>query len=138
MSEQQRNDRKEEKGNDWENWWREWWPPDRVDAVGLGVYFIWGALVVLAERSRFTTKFSSWGPWAIFFVGVGIITLFETVFRLLTLEYRRGWIASFIWSLKMLAIGFCLGNWESLGWFWALILAAIGTIILLSALAPRG
>jgi hypothetical protein len=101
------------------------------------VYFIWGALVVLPETTNFTTKFSWWRPLAMFFVGAGIITLFETVFRLFALKYRRGWIVSLIWSLKMLAIGFILGDWQSLGWFWALVLAAIGVVILLRVFAPR-
>ena len=38
---------------------KDWWQQDKVDAVGWGVGFIWGALVLLAEIANYAANLSS-------------------------------------------------------------------------------
>jgi hypothetical protein len=114
---------------------KEWWQSDRVDAVGWGAAFIWGALVLLAEVTNFGANYSWWDGWGVFFTGAGVITLIGTVVRLQIPEYRGKWVGSLIWGCILLAFG--LGTWESAGWIWVLVLFAIGVIILQAALTHK-
>lgn len=136
MSEQWNNEKEGEKssgGEEWcKDWWEDWWRNDRIDAVGWAVVFIWGALVLLAQTTNFAANFSWWDGWGVFFTGAGVIVLVETVIRLQIPAYRRKWVGSLIFGLILLGIG--LGDW---GWFWPLVLFAIGVIILVSTLGRR-
>jgi len=129
MNEQWQNEEKKGKSRE------EKWQPDRWDAVGWAFAFFWGALVLLAGTTEFSTPYSWWDGWGIFFTGAGVITLIETVFRLLTPEYRYKWVGSLIFGLILLAIG--LGTWEVWGWLWVVVLSAIGVIILREVLVRK-
>jgi hypothetical protein len=131
MSEQLSNEKEKESGGS-----EEWWRQDKVDAVGWGVAFIWGALVLLAGTTNFTANYSWWDGWGVFFTGAAVITLIETVIRLQIPAYRGKWVGSLIWACILLAIG--LGAWERAGWIWVLVLFAIGVIILREAFARKG
>jgi hypothetical protein len=106
----------------------DWWQQDKVDAVGWGMAFIWGALVLLAEITNFMTNFNWWDGWGVFFTGAGVITLIGTVIRLQMPAYRAKWVGSLIFGLILLAIG--LGTWEVWGWLWVVVLFFVGIIIL--------
>jgi len=114
---------------------KEWWQSDRVDAIGWGAAFIWGALVLLAEVTNFATNFSWWDGWGVFFTGTGVITLIGTVIRLQIPEYRGKWLGGLIWGSILLAIG--LGTWGSVGWLWVLVLLIVGIIILREAFVRK-
>ena len=114
---------------------KDWWEQDKLDTVGWAFAFIWGALVLLAGTTNFSMQYSWWDGWGVFFTGAGIITLIETVFRLLMPEYRYKWVGSLIFGCILLAFG--LGAWESAGWIWILVLFAIGVIILREALVRK-
>lgn len=144
MSASQHNENSEEKWGEkredevaWVCGWDDWWSQDQADAVGWGAYFIWGALVILAQITDFSANFEWWNGWAVFFIGAGIITLVETAFRLVVPKYRRRWAPCLVWAFIMLAIGFGSGGWEIPGWFWVLALALVGIVILIGAFAKR-
>ena len=110
---------------------KDWWQNDRIDAIGWGVGFIWGALLLLAGITYFTESFSWWDGWGLFFTGAGVITLLLTIVRLQIPEYRVKWVGSLIWGAILLAIG--LGTWTDMGWLWVVALAVVGIIILKEA-----
>jgi len=131
MSEQVSNEKEKEKSSSE----KEWWQSDRVDAIGWGAAFIWGALVLLAEITNFGANYSWWDGWGVFFTGAGIITLIGTVVRLQIPEYRGKWLGGLIWGLILLAIG--LGTWGNVGWLWVLALVIVGIIILREAFVHK-
>ena len=118
-----------------EDWWHQCGRNDRLDGFGWAAIFVWAALVVAADSTSFQSNFSWWDGWGVFFAGVGVIVLAETALRLLMPDYRAPWSWTFIVGSVLLAIG--LGTWESLEWVWALVLAAVGIVILRNAILPR-
>ena len=134
MSDQQNNENEEAKSCCCEGlWWQ-----DRLDAAGWGLFFIWGALVLLADITNLADKFDWWNGWGIFFIGMGIIILIGTVIRWLVPQYRSKWAASLILGLLILAFGFGISGWKGiLDWIWVVILAAIGISIFIRAFARR-
>ena len=138
--EQPHEEQAEHKTGDREDWCEGWskerwgtcWRKDRLDAVGWAAIFIWGALVILAGTTGFSAKFSGWNGWAVFFIGAGAIVLLETAIRLVIPEYRKEVLVGVIFGCILLAIG--LGDW---GWFWPLVLIAIGVSILVKAFSRR-
>ncbi|UCD05658.1 MAG: hypothetical protein JSV98_11235, partial [candidate division WOR-3 bacterium] len=98
-------------------WCGHMWHRDRLDAIGWAAFLIWGALVLLAETTKFSTNFSWWNGWGVFFAGVGIIVIVGTVIRLLLPQYKRSAAGGFIFGFILLAIG--LGGWA---WIWPLAL----------------
>ena len=112
--------------------WEDCWRQDRVDAVGWGLFFLWGAAVLLVEITGFGANYSWWNGWAVLFIGAGVITLAGTAVRLVVAEYRRKWLESLVWGLILLAIGGGMGGWHlwGWGWVWVLVLALIGLKIL--------
>ncbi|MEE9464863.1 MAG: hypothetical protein V3W14_04730, partial [Candidatus Neomarinimicrobiota bacterium] len=68
-----------------------------------------------------------------FFTGAGVMAIIESLFRLQMPAYRRKWGANMIWGLCMLAIGFGIAGWQGFEWFWVIVLAVIGLVILRSA-----
>jgi len=129
MSEQLSNEKEKNSSK------KEWWQSDRIDAIGWGAAIIWGALVLLAGITGFTTAYSWWDGWGIFFTGAGVITLVLTIVRFQIPEYRSKWLGSLIWGSILLAIG--LGTWGNVGWLWVVVLAVIGIIILREALVRK-
>lgn len=114
----------------WEADWEEWWKTDRVDAVGWGALFLWGALVVVAENTSFRDNFDWWIAWGVFWVGAGAIVLVETLFRTAMPRYRSKWGWTLFWGTAFLALG--LGELASPVWF-ALPLVAIAATIFTGA-----
>ncbi|MFQ5906564.1 MAG: hypothetical protein ACE5JA_08325 [bacterium] len=127
MSEQRHNEREEEKGDGYEEWWRQ----GRWHAVGWGLVFIWGALILLAETTNYAANFSWWDGWGVFFTGAGVIVLLG----LLIPTHRFRWVCSLIFGSILLAIG--LGGLVDWGWLWPLVLFVIGVIILKAAFVRR-
>jgi hypothetical protein len=70
--------------------------------------------------------------WQVFFLGAGVLVLFEIVIRLLVPSYRRRMMGTFIGAIVLFALG--LGQWTVI---WPVILIAIGLSILLRGLFRR-
>jgi uncharacterized membrane protein len=102
---------------------------DHVNVVGLGIVFIWGGLVLLVKNTGYSSNFSWWDTWSVFFIGVGAIVLLIFVIRLLKSEYSSPSFFSLLFALVLIGIG--LGGPEV--WFWPAVLFIIGIIVLLSA-----
>ncbi len=144
---EENKDKKE--GGDWGDWgktskdWgkgsknRDSWKQDRLDSAGWGLFFLWGALVIVAEVTNFSSNFSWWSGWSIFFIGAGVITLIQLIIRLLVPKYRIKWMGNLIGTGILFAMGFFLGEWEGLGWFWVILMAIIGIVILAKVFTSR-
>ena len=109
---------------------QEWWETDRLDAVGWGLAFIWGALVLLADRSGFSSNIAWWDGWGVFFTGAGVITLTIAAIRFLATGRGDKAVGGLLFGLILLGIG--LGGTIAV-WFWPLVLIIIGTLIIRSA-----
>ncbi len=132
MVEQEKNEKEGKKGKGPEEWCGHMWHKDRLDAIGWAVFFIWGALVMLAGATKFSENFSWWDGWGVFFAGVGIIVIIGTVIRIMIPEYKRSPVGGFIFGFILLAIG--LGGWD---WTWPLAFIVIGITILVSVFKRR-
>jgi hypothetical protein len=121
----------EDKGRGFSNWR----PSDRGDSIGWAAAFFWAGLILLAQTINFSSNFSWWNGWAVFFTGAGVITLIGVGIRLLVSKYQGPSIWDVIWGFILLAIG--LSSWEGLDLVWVLLLFAIGFVILLGAFSRR-
>jgi len=113
-------------------WCGHMWHRDKLDAVGWAAFFIWGALVMLADATKFSSNFDWWNGWGVFFAGVGIIVIIGTIIRLFMPHYKRSPVGGFIFGFILLAIG--LGGWD---WVWPLAFFAIAITILVSVFKKR-
>ncbi len=112
-----------------------------------GAIIIWAGLVLLADNMGmlsglafpsiavpgvFPFRLQAWG---LIFTGAAVIIFLEVAIRLLVPTYRRHVIGSIILGFVFLGIG--LGNLISWGVIWALVLIAIGVLILLRGMGWR-
>ncbi len=111
--------------------WDEFWTSDRLDAFGWAALFLWGAVVVVATYTDFSSDYDWWDGWGVFFVGAGAITLGEAFIRMFVPRYRSKWGWSLFWGSAFLALG--LGGLAHNAWY-ALPLVAIAVVIFRSAL----
>jgi hypothetical protein len=127
---------------------------DLVSSVVGAAFLIWLGTVLLAVNTGFLDTFTdildslSIGPYdlpfefpfpfftleaaQVFFIGAGIILLFEVVIRLLVPVYRRRVLGTLIGAIFFFSLG--LGNWQLVG---PLILVAIGVTILVRGFIRR-
>ena len=126
------NDQSDRVEQSWEDAWEEWWSSDRLDSFGWAALFLWGALVVVATYTDFSTDYDWWDGWAVFFVGAGVIVLAEAMIRLSVPAYRSKWGWNLFWGTVFLALG--LGGLAHSAWY-ALPLVAIAIVILKDAFA---
>jgi hypothetical protein len=62
-----------------------------LDAFGWAALFLWGALVVVATNTDFSSDYDWWDGWSVFFVGAGVIVLGEALIRVAAPRYRGKW-----------------------------------------------
>ncbi|MBI5031116.1 MAG: hypothetical protein HZB51_11355 [Chloroflexi bacterium] len=117
---------------------------DPLSTIVWGAIFIWAGLVLLADNLGYLSGFGLRGDtvpgafpfristWGLVFAGAGVIILLEVVVRLVMPEYRRHVVGSIITGFVFIGIG--LGNLISWNVIGALVLIAIGIVILLRAL----
>ncbi|MBN1977622.1 MAG: hypothetical protein JW918_09495 [Anaerolineae bacterium] len=127
---------------------------DLLSSVVGAVFLIWLGAVLLAANTGFLDTFTkilaslSIKPYAlpfefplpfftleaaqVFFIGAGVILLFEVVIRLLVPVYRRRVLGTIIGAIIFFSLG--LGNWQVVG---PLILVAIGVTILFRGFTRR-
>jgi hypothetical protein len=128
------------------------WHRDPLGSVVGAFILIWAGVVLLAANMGsldvftdflarlsirpydlpFDIPFFSLGAWQVFFLGAGVILLFEILVRLLVPAYRRQVFGTFIGAIVFLALG--LGQWAVI---WPLILVAVGVSILIGGLVRR-
>lgn len=114
---------------------------DPLSTAVWGAIIIWAGLVLLADNMGILTNLGFSGialpgliplrlsAWGLIFTGAAVIIFLEVAIRLLVPTYRRHVIGSVILAFVFLGIG--LGNLISWGVIWALVLIAIGVLILL-------
>ena len=114
---------------------------DPLSTAVWGAIIIWAGLVLLADNMGMLSGFAfpgaivpgvfpfRVGTWGLIFTGAAVIIFIEVAIRLLVPTYRRHVIGSIILAFVFLGIG--LGNLISWGVIWALVLIAIGVLILL-------
>ena len=106
-----------------------------------GAIIIWAGLVLLADNMGILSNFAFPGvvvpgvfpfrlqTWGLIFTGAAVIVFLEVAVRLLVPNYRRHVIGTIILGFVFLGIG--LGNLISWGVIWALVLIAVGVLVLL-------
>jgi len=117
---------------------------DPLSTIVWGAILIWAGCVLLADNlgylamlgfgdrnvpGVFPFRVSTWG---LIFAGAGVIILLEVAVRLAMPEYRRHVAGSIIVGFVFIGIG--LGNLISWNVIGALVLIAIGIVILLRAM----
>jgi hypothetical protein len=137
MSEKHRNekDEKDEKGRG--ESWDEKWRRDPVEAFVWALILIWAGLVWLADNLGWWDQIlgEKVEPWAIGFLGAGVIVLLGVLIRVLVPAYRRPVIGSIIFGIILLGIGLGqMTDWIAMG---AIILIGIGIAILLTGFFRR-
>jgi hypothetical protein len=120
---------------------------DPLSTAVWGAIIIWAGLVLLADNMGMLTNlgFSGialpgliplrLGAWGLIFTGAAVIIFLEVAVRLLVPTYRRHVIGSIILAFVFLGIG--LGNLISWGVIWALVIIAIGVLILLRGMGLK-
>jgi len=113
----------------------------------VGAIVIWAGVVLLAENLGYLSALglrgdAPLGPfpfristWGLIFLGAGVIILGEVAARLILPSYRRHVAGNIILAFVFIGIG--LGNLVNWGVIWALILIALGVVILLRAMGWR-
>jgi hypothetical protein len=117
---------------------------DSISTLVWGAIFIWAGLVLLADNLGYLAGLGLRGDtvpgvfpfristWGLIFTGAGVIVLLEVAVRLIMPEYRRHVAGSIILGFVFIGIG--LGNLISWNIIGALVLIAVGVVILLRAL----
>ncbi|MEW5719577.1 MAG: hypothetical protein AB1817_13170 [Chloroflexota bacterium] len=117
---------------------------DPLSTIVWGAIIIWAGVVLLAENLGWLAAFglrgdAPLGPfpfristWGLIFLGAGIIIFAEVAARLILPSYRRHVAGSIILGFVFVGIG--LGNLVNWGVIWALVLIALGVVILLRAM----
>ena len=128
------------------------WHRDPLGSVVAALLLIWAGVVLLASNlgilNVFTGVLNAFGipawqvPWEmpfvspgalpVFFLGGGVILLFEVIIRLVMPAYRSQVLGTVIAAIVFFALG--LGNWNVI---WPLILIAVGASIALRALTGK-
>ena len=149
MADEKFNEKEVEKR---EEKWEEKWHRDPVSSFVGAMLLIWAGVVLLAGNLGFLDTFTdllarlsikpydlpfdipfvSLEAWQVFFLGAGLILLFEIAARLLVPAYRKHVLGTLIGAIVFFALG--LGSWDII---WPLILVAVGVSILLGGLVRR-
>jgi hypothetical protein len=134
MSERPRAE-KEEKPEKDGGGWDEKWRRDPVDAAMWALILIWAGVMLLVSNFGWFTGYEGLQPWAVGFIGAGVIVLLTAAFRLVVPAYRRPLAGNLIFGVILIGIG--LG--EVVGWFiiGPLVLIGIGVAALLGGLLRR-
>ena len=123
------------------------WRRDPLGAAVWAFILIWAGVVLLIDNLGFISRWqnlleNSLGnnageltAWVIILLGAGIILLFEVFVRLAVPAYRRPVSGTVI--LAFIFIGIALTNIYSGLAVWALILIAIGVLMLVRGFVPR-
>lgn len=130
------HEKREEKSPEEKNW-EEKYRRDPLGSIIWALILIWAGLLFLASNLSWLTpraipgmpeRFSS-QPWSLVLLGAGVMILVEVVIRLLVPDYRRSIFGSLFFAVILIGIGLGnLFNWNITG---ALILIALGLMILL-------
>ncbi len=139
----EKNEKQEEKHHEKEEKGRN----DPLSTIVWGAIVIWAGVVLLAENLGWLAVFGLRGDtvpglfpfristWGLIFLGAGIIIFAEVAARLILPSYRRHVAGSIILAFVFIGIG--LGNLVNWSVIWALILIALGVVILLRAMGWR-
>jgi len=134
--EEKRGEKDEKERN--EKRWDEKWHRDPINAICWAAIFIWAGLGLLADTTHWgPDTFYWWNTWAVIMAGVGAILVICALIRLAMPEHRRPIIGSLILGFIFLGVGLGqLTNW-GFGAIGAIILIAIGLIIILGGVFRR-
>ena len=135
--EEEKRNEKEEKERTEKNW-DEKWRRDPINAISWAAIFIWAGLVLLADTTHWgPDTFYWWSTWAVIMAGAGAIFILAALARLLMPEHRRPIIGNLVMGFVFLGVGLGqLTNW-GFGTIGAVVLIAIGLIIILGGIFRR-
>jgi hypothetical protein len=120
------------------------WTRDPLSGLIWALVLIWAGVVFLAENLGwlddfgnifgrepselpFEIPFVPLEAWTLFFLGLGLLLVFEVLVRLLVPAYRRPVIGTTIMAVVFL--GLAVGNWELV---WPLALIGLGLVLIIS------
>jgi len=116
-----------------EKQWDEKWQQDALSGIVWASILVWAGLVLLADNTGYLRQFAPFlNAWGLVFAGAGAILLLEVACRFLVPSYRQFVMAKLILALIFLGIG--VGSLLGCAVTGALILIAIGVVILLGTL----
>lgn len=120
---------------------------DPLSTAVWGAIIVWAGLVLLADNMGILSNLGASGitlpgliplrlpAWGLIFTGAAVIIFLEVAIRLLVPSYRRHVMGSVVLAFVFLGIG--LGNLISWGVIWALVLIALGVLVLLRGMGLR-
>lgn len=120
---------------------------DPLSTAVWGGIIIWAGLVLLAENLGLLAGIEQGGvvvpgivpvrlqAWGLIFTGAAVILFLEVAVRLIVPSYRRHVGGTIILGFVFLGIG--LGNLISWGVIWALVIIALGVLVLLRGMGLR-
>jgi len=135
--EEEKRGEKDEKDRNEKNW-DEKWRHDPINAISWAAIFIWAGLGLLADTTNWGPEtFYWWSTWAVIMAGAGVIFILAAFARLIMPEHRRPVMGNLIMGLVFLGVGLGqLTDW-GFGAIGAIILIAIGLVIILSGIFRR-
>lgn len=107
------------------------WESDRIDAFFWAVGLVWAAVVLVTSSTTWPERYDWWDGWGVFFIGAGIITVAQALFRLTVPEYRWKFGWSMMWGVVFVSFG--LSVFYGPAWL-ALALVAFAVATLAGAL----
>jgi hypothetical protein len=112
--------------------WDEKWRRDPIAAAVWAIILIWAGVVLLVDNLDIVVRLEWFDAWGVILAGASLIVLAGVVIRLLVPSYRGPVTGSVILSVVLLGFGLSVLLQTNL--VWALVLIAIGAIMLLRGL----
>ena len=104
------------------------------DAVGWAIIFIWGAIVYAMDLTGYSSNFSWWNGWSVFFTGFGVVVIIQSIVHVYVKQTSKA-IGGFIFGFILLVVG--LGGFVDTSWAWLVFLIIIAILILLGVFGHK-
>jgi hypothetical protein len=134
---EKQDEKQEEKSASWDEKWRR----DPLSAVMWACILIWAGIVLLMETTNVLStlkdnlNLEKLEAWPVILLGAGVVILLEVVVRLTVPAYRRSITGSLI--LAAVLIGVAINQITGKEVVWAIILIAIGAVMLLRGFSRK-
>ena len=134
---EKQDEKQDEKSASWDEKWRR----DPLSAIVWACILIWAGVVLLMETTNVLStlkdnlNLDKLEAWPVILFGAGLIILLEVGVRLTVPAYRRSITGSLI--IAAVLIGFAINQITGKEVIWAIVLIALGAIILLRGFSRK-